>query len=368
MASKPVVVAVGPFPPPTHGAARVTDAVVRGLETHAEVRRIDTGGGGRTGLSYHVARVLAHCRALKVLLSINRRRPRSIYVGGAGGLGLWYQVVAVAGARAKRCRIAYHHHSYAYLTEHSTAMQMLVYLAGPRACHVVLCDDMAGALRQGYPRVPEPIVISNALLIPDTDSPPLVPRANHRLRLVHLSNLRIDKGLGRVIESLRAAVHAGLDVELLLGGPLAGSDEATLLREGSKEFGERLRHVGALATDDVPAFLAGADLFLFPSLYRNEAEPLVVLEAMAAGVPVLTYAVGCANCMVPSALPPLEASVEFGSRVVSLLGDLADEAVADRLRVESRLHLSHRRQHARDGASHLAEWLAWEADSYDVSS
>jgi Glycosyltransferase len=182
---------------------------------------------------------------------------------------------------------------------------------------------------------------------------------------VHLSNLRIDKGLGRAIESLRAAVHAGLDVELLLGGPLAGQDEATLLQEGTREFGSRIRHVGALATEDVPAFLAGADLFLFPSLYRNEAEPLVVLEAMAAGVPVLMYAVGCANCMTPSALPPVEVSLEFGPRVVGLLGDLTDAAVAARFRADSRRQLSNMRKQARDRLSRLAEWLAWETDTYD---
>jgi len=364
-ANRPVVVAVGPFPPPVHGAARVTDAVVRGLESHAEVRRVDTGGGGRTGVRYHVARVVAHSRVLKVLLSISRRRSRSIYVGGAGGLGLWYQVLAVAGARASRCRIAYHHHSYAYLTEHSTAMQLLVHLAGPRACHIVLCDDMAIALRQGYPRALEPLVISNALLVPETQDSPALPRVPKRMRLVHLSNLRIDKGLGRAIESLRAAVHAGLDVELLLGGPLAGQDEATLLQEGTREFGSRLRHVGALATEDVPAFLAGADLFLFPSLYRNEAEPLVVLEAMAAGVPVLMYAIGCASCMVPSTLPPLETSLEFGPHVVKLLGDLADHEVADKLRADSRQQLLQMRQQARDRTSRLDAWLAWETDTYD---
>jgi len=188
------------------------------------------------------------------------------------------------------------------------------------------------------------------------------------MRLVHLSNLRIDKGLGRVIESLRAALHAGLDVELLLGGPLASKDEATLLHEGTKEFDVRLRHVGALATKDVPAFLAGADLFLFPSLYRNEAEPLVVLEAMAAGIPVLMYSVGCANCMVPSALPPLEVSVDFGPQVVKLLGDLADVDVTDKLRSDSRHQLSHMRHQALERTEHLALWLAWEAEAYGHTS
>jgi glycosyltransferase involved in cell wall biosynthesis len=48
-------------------------------------------------------------------------------------------------------------------------------------------------------------------------------------------------------------------------------------------------------------FLAQVDVFLFPSRYRHEAQPLVILEAQAAGARVVATNVGCVSSMLRSA-------------------------------------------------------------------
>lgn len=96
------------------------------------------------------------------------------------------------------------------------------------------------------------------------------------------------KGLEVLVEAsaLLARQHA---VRVLLAGE--GAYEATVRRRiAEANAGEFVRLLGR--RDDVAALLATADLFVFPSL--TEGLPNALIEAMAAGVPIVTTdAPGC---------------------------------------------------------------------------
>lgn len=54
---------------------------------------------------------------------------------------------------------------------------------------------------------------------------------------------------------------------------------------------ERVRFIGFIPDDDIPALYNLADVFVFPSLYEGFGIP--ILEAMACGCPVVTSKTGC---------------------------------------------------------------------------
>ena len=84
----------------------------------------------------------------------------------------------------------------------------------------------------------------------------------------------------------RAASHTPSLHLLLVGeGPLRSDLEAWVREMG---LGERVRFLGMRT--DVPAILTAADVFVLSSLW--EGNPLSVMEAMAAGKPVIASAVG----------------------------------------------------------------------------
>ena len=101
------------------------------------------------------------------------------------------------------------------------------------------------------------------------------------------------KGIGNVIN----AVADLSDVELVIaGGPpadlLATDHEANRFQRLAEELGvaDRVRLLGALDRESVPAFLRSADVVACCPWY--EPFGLVAVEAMACGVPVVASAVG----------------------------------------------------------------------------
>ncbi len=108
-------------------------------------------------------------------------------------------------------------------------------------------------------------------------------------RILFLSNLRPGKG------------HEELLAALAELGERAAGWQVRLVGEHDRETGERVRAwirsrpqpgpevelIGSRTGAAKAEQLAGADVFAFPTSYRNEGQPLVVLEAMAAGLAIV---------------------------------------------------------------------------------
>ena len=113
--------------------------------------------------------------------------------------------------------------------------------------------------------------------------------AHQPVRLLYLSNLFRAKGIETLLKATARLIKDGVAVTLDIAGA-PGDITAQKLNHLLSEHG--IAHIatyhGAVNADHRMALFEMADLFVFPSAYPNEAQPLVVLEAMAAGVPVIT--------------------------------------------------------------------------------
>lgn len=104
---------------------------------------------------------------------------------------------------------------------------------------------------------------------------------------LYVGTLQPRKNLARLVEAYtRLAVAGRADFDLVLAGR-AGSQAAPLLDAVRRSpVTSRIHLPGYVDDADLPALLAGARVFCYPSLYEGFGLP--VLEAQQLGVPVMT--------------------------------------------------------------------------------
>lgn len=171
-------------------------------------------------------------------------------------------------------------------------------------------------------------------------------RTDGKKRLLFVGQLKQYKGVHVLVDSVADLRKRGHEVEL---GIVGTGPEYSNIRKKVSDLGlsDHIYFRGGVNDEELSALYAKSDLLVLPSLGRREAFGTVLLEARAAGKPI-----------VASDIPGVgEIAVKLGGHVSKRndSGDLADSILTA---------LSHERR-AEDGIR-IAQSYTWEAmvDSY----
>jgi glycosyltransferase involved in cell wall biosynthesis len=167
------------------------------------------------------------------------------------------------------------------------------------------------------------IVLPNGIdCRPYAHIPTVVTRPTDPLRLLYIGRIAREKGLYETLQAMRLAFELGVDARLTVAG--AGPEEQRLRRYAAAlGIAQRTAFVGPVSGSDKVSLLAGADVMLLPSY--AEGLPYALLEAMAAGVPVLATPVGAIPDVVSPGthgyLVPVRDGKALAEALVLLSGD-----------------------------------------------
>lgn len=232
----------------------------------------------------------------------------------------------VAGRLAGARVVAHMHIENAFRRGRGRAAQVLLDNVTARLCSAIVAVSDAtreSLVRQGYP-TSRLVTVHNGIETPDAVEP---RRLADGPQVVEVARLAEVKGQRLLIEAL-----ARLDATAVLVGRDLEQDGRyeQELRRAAGEAGVADRVVLAGYRDDVPALLAGCDVFCLPS--SMEGLPLVVLEAMAQARPVVASAVGgTPELVVDGETGVLVPPGDVDALVTALAGLLADPDRARRL-------------------------------------
>lgn len=286
------VIFLGPLPPPVNGFSNINGEMLSLIRERTGVTVLDRQP--HTGF-FRYAKVL-----LVFLINLAKLWVRGLsgdryvmYAGLSGGLGKIIDLPYVVSARLLGIPVFLHHHSFSYLNDVGILDRFFFRMIGPEVTHVLLCEAMAGRLVEKYAvDLGKIFLLSNAAFVPPNFGPVSRPaKPEGALVVGYISNITAEKGIFDFLSSVAELTRGGLCVEARIAGPVETSIRPQF--EAALSALPNAEYVGPVYGKRKEEFFNSLDLLLFPTRYRNEAEPLVVYEAMRVGVPTIATSRGC---------------------------------------------------------------------------
>jgi glycosyltransferase involved in cell wall biosynthesis len=146
--------------------------------------------------------------------------------------------------------------------------------------------------------------------------------------LLNVARQDPQKGQLYLLDALRLILKEHAGTVLLVAGRQGSSTPELLARTEALDLGDHVRFLGTRA--DVPELLCAADLFVFPSLWEGLGG--AVLEAMAMGIPVVSFAVPAVEEALGSTgvVVPIRDAPALARAVSDLLNDPSRRAAIAR--------------------------------------
>ena len=298
-------------PPPVHGQSIMVRTLVEGLPANGvELHHVNlrlSRDAGDIG-SWRPSKLLAVLDACwhAVVARLFHGCDTLYYIPAPGKRGALYRDwVVMLLCRPFYSRLVLHFHNSGlawWLTNEATAMErrMTQLLLGGADLAIVLDDTLTEDASPLNPNAIE--VVPNGIADP-RDGPPTLPPVASR-GVLFLGQCSEEKGLfvtaAAVLEANRR--QPGMSYSLTAAGSFSRPEEKHRFEMLCAAHRGILRYVGPVSGREKETLLENCFCLSLPTCYMHEAQPLVVLEALAAGRPVIATRWRALPAMLPASV------------------------------------------------------------------
>jgi glycosyltransferase involved in cell wall biosynthesis len=302
---------VGPKAPPVTGYANIVAGLVKQLQKNTEFSTFHLSTVPNKiaylfpGVVWKILRMF-YSFGILVIAPYLILRCDILYININGGLGKIYDLIILLFARVLRKKIVIHHHSFSYLQEKKVDASSCFYVAGHASTHIVNCQCMKNKLVSLYSLRAKVKVYSNATIMISSDlslfetkkninNKSIASDSNSAYVLGYMAYLNREKGLELFCKTVKNLNDNGITAKGIAVGPI---HDIQLVKSLEENYGNYVNFSGPVYGHDRDFFFEKIDLFVFPSLYLTEAEPLTIYNALGKGLPIVSTEVGCLRAML----------------------------------------------------------------------
>lgn len=297
------VCVIGPLPPPMTGLSKALDTIVRSeaMKQEYDFRVIDLGSlytvsGGR----FSAGKLSGFFRLQRALKDVLR----------TGGAEIYYLTIAQSAVGAvrdcmllrlirrdrKRKAVVIHLHGGGFRSFYQNAPKPLQLLIRSRYRTVTRAAVLGDSLRNMFEGIlPEdririvPNCVDNAFLLTEEEIRSKLDRLPEKetLQVLYLSNMIREKGYPDVLEAAKLCRAAGKQLRFVFAGKFYSEEEEAEFRRQLSAEGGLAEYIGTVGGADKRQLLQESDLFVLPTYYPHEGQPITIIEAMSAGMPVI---------------------------------------------------------------------------------
>ena len=296
----PVILFLVHLPPPRIGPAAVNasllaspglraefDCEVLPINTSSRLQDINRFSWSKTAGAFALAGKLAGI--------LQRKRPVFVYMTiTPTGIGFLKDMLLVTVVKAFRVRIVYHLHGKGVGTRRGLLSRFFYKRCFSSARVILLSGSLYPDIQRYVPRSQVMVVPNGVVLERGTVAWEKVReqrKSPHVFSILFLGNLVRSKGVWTVMEASLKLKEKGLPFHLCIVGADFDVTRDELSRWArQKGLDGDIAFPGFLGGADKAAAFQTADIFVYPT--ENDTFPLVLLEAMGYGLPVITTAEG----------------------------------------------------------------------------
>ncbi len=287
------VLLIGPLPPPINGCSYANQILLKNFEERNISRRfINTNTdliSGKQGSEFSIYKALFFVKTYLEIYKIFRSTV--VYITpGQTFFGILKYAPFIFFCKILRKPYVIHVHGNYLGNEYEslTGVKKKIFksLISGASAGIVLSRSLSKNFEKLLPlfkiHIVKNFVDSSLLMLP-------IQKIDSELRILYLSNLMREKGILELLDGLIKLKKRNVRFKVTIAGAMEKGIQNEIY-ERFEKLKEELKYVGTVTGLDKRNALSDANVFVLPTYYKMEGQPICLLEAMATGNIIVTTA------------------------------------------------------------------------------